>query len=103
MSKRFGGRYSPGLGPQDDNRNPAPTPQIRHRLAGRPKYVTFAALPFLFGAFFQDPTGMAGSLAAFGVIASAMWMTGEGWPPRPPIRSAASPAAPPSRASCSAA
>lgn len=78
MSKRFGGRYSPGLGPQDDNRNPAPTPQIRHRLAGRPKYVTFAALPFLFGAFFQDPTGMAGSLAAFGVIASAMWMTGEG-------------------------
>jgi hypothetical protein len=78
MSKRFGGRYSPGLGPQDDNRNPAPAPQIRHRLAGRPKYVTFAALPFLFGAFFQDPTGMAGSLAAFGVIASAMWMTGEG-------------------------
>ena len=28
MSKRFGGRYSPGLGPQDDNRNPAPTPQM---------------------------------------------------------------------------
>lgn len=78
MATRFGGRYSPDLGPQDDNRNPLPAAPIRHPLAGRPKYVTIAALPFLFGAFFQDPAGMAGSLAAFGVIASAMWMTGEG-------------------------
>lgn len=78
MAKRFGGRYSPGLEPQDGNRNPVPAAPIRHPLAGRPKYVTIAALPFLFGAFFQEPAGMAGSLAAFGVIASAMWMTGEG-------------------------
>lgn len=78
MAKRFGGRYSPGLGPQDGNRNPLPAAPIRHRLAGRPKYVTMAAVPFLLGAFFQDPAGMAGNLAAFGVIASAMWMTGEG-------------------------
>lgn len=78
MSKRFGGRRWPDLGPQDDNRNPAPAAPIRHPLASRPKYVTIAATPFLFGAFFQDPVGMAGGLAAFGVIASAMWMTGEG-------------------------
>ncbi|WP_347140010.1 5-bromo-4-chloroindolyl phosphate hydrolysis family protein [Paracoccus sp. SSK6] len=78
MAKRFGGRFSPGMGPQNGNLNPVPAAPIRHRLAGRPKYVTLAALPFLFGAFFQDPAGMAGSLAAFGVIASAMWMTGEG-------------------------
>ncbi|MTD99870.1 hypothetical protein GIY56_06200 [Paracoccus sp. YIM 132242] len=76
MAKRFGGRFSPGM--QQDNLNPAPAAPIRHRLAGRPKYVTMAAVPFLFGAFFQDPAGMAASLAAFGVIASAMWMTGEG-------------------------
>lgn len=76
MAKRFGGRYSPD--PQDGNRNPVPAAPIRHRLAGRPKYVTIAATPLLFGAFFQDPAGMAGNLAAFGVIASAMWMTGEG-------------------------
>ncbi|WP_207103067.1 5-bromo-4-chloroindolyl phosphate hydrolysis family protein [Paracoccus shandongensis] len=76
MAKRFGGRFSPGM--QDGNLNPVPAAPIRHRLAGRPKYVTIAALPFLFGAFFQDPAGMAGSLAAFGVIASAMWMTTEG-------------------------
>lgn len=78
MAQRFGGRYSPGLGPQDDNRNPPPAAPIRHPLASRPKYVTIAALPFLFGAFFQDPAGMAGNLAAFGVIASGMWMTREG-------------------------
>ena len=76
MAKRFGGRFSPGM--QKDNLNPAPPAPIRHRLAGRPKYVTIAAVPFLFGAFFQDPAGMAASLAAFGTIASAMWMTGEG-------------------------
>ena len=76
MAKRFGGRYSPD--PQKGNLNPVPAAPIRHRLAGRPKYVTMAAAPFLFGAFFQDPAGMAGSLAAFGVIASAMWMTTEG-------------------------
>lgn len=78
MAQRFGGRYSPGLGPQGDNRNPPPAAPIRHPLASRPKYVTIAALPFLFGAFFQDPAGMAGNLAAFGVIASGMWMTREG-------------------------
>lgn len=76
MAKRFGGRYSPQV--SNDTLNPVPAAPIRHRLAGRPKYVTMAALPFLFGAFFQEPAGMAGSLAAFGVIASAMWMTGEG-------------------------
>ncbi|WP_295043773.1 5-bromo-4-chloroindolyl phosphate hydrolysis family protein [uncultured Paracoccus sp.] len=78
MAKRFGGRFSPGLGPQDGNRNPVPAAPIRHRLASRPKYVTIAALPFLFGAFSQDPFGLASSLAAFGVIASGMWMTTEG-------------------------
>ena len=78
MAKRFGGRFSPGVGPQDGNVNPVASAPIRHRLAGRPKYVTMAAVPFLFSAFFQDPAGMAGNLAAFGVIASAMWMTREG-------------------------
>ncbi|MCF3973664.1 5-bromo-4-chloroindolyl phosphate hydrolysis family protein [Paracoccus sp. EGI L200073] len=49
-----------------------------HRLASRPKWVTIAATPFLFSAFFQAPLGMAIDLAAFGVIATAMWMTREG-------------------------
>lgn len=53
-------------------------PPIRHRLASRPKYVTMAAVPFLFGAFFHDPAGMVADLAAFGTLAGAMWMTGQG-------------------------
>jgi hypothetical protein len=77
MAKRFGGRFSPDA-LQNGNLNPIPDAPIRHRLAGRPKYVTMAAVPFLFSAFFQDPAGMAANLAAFGVIASAMWMTREG-------------------------
>lgn len=77
-ARRFGGRFSPGTGPQDGGTNPAPPARIRHRLASRPKYVTMAAVPFLFGAFFQDPAGMAASLAAFGTLASGMWMTGQG-------------------------
>lgn len=78
MAKRFGGRYSPDGRPQPGNRNPVPPAPIRHRLASRPKYVTLAATPLLFSAFFQDPAGMAGNLAGFGVIAAAMWMTAEG-------------------------
>ncbi|WP_374301113.1 5-bromo-4-chloroindolyl phosphate hydrolysis family protein [Paracoccus sp. (in: a-proteobacteria)] len=76
MAKRYGGRFSPD--PRNGNVNPVPSAPIRHRLASRPKYVTLAAIPFLFSAFFQDAAGMAGNLAAFGVIASAMWMTTEG-------------------------
>lgn len=78
MAKRFGGRFSPGERPQDGTLNPVPAAPIRHRLASRPKYVTLASVPLLFGAFFQDPSGMAANLAAFGMIASAMWMTGQG-------------------------
>ncbi|MBK4214686.1 5-bromo-4-chloroindolyl phosphate hydrolysis family protein [Paracoccus caeni] len=82
MSERFGGRYSPD-GSRRDHRNAEvqqtlPEPRIRHRLAGRPKWVTIASSPFLALAFFQSPTGMFTDLAAFGLIASGMWMTREG-------------------------
>ena len=36
------------------------------------------ATPFLLSAPFQDPVGMATSLAGFGIVAGAMWMTREG-------------------------
>lgn len=82
MSNRFGGRYSPD-GSRRDNRDDrfeptVPTGPIRHRLAGRPKWVTIASTPFLALAFFQSPVGMFSDLAAFGLIASGMWMTREG-------------------------
>lgn len=76
MAQRFGGKFSPGglTGVSD----PVPKVETRHRLQGRPKWITIAATPLLFGAFFQDPTGLVANLAGFGLIASGMWMTGEG-------------------------
>lgn len=75
MATRFGGRFSPDM-PRDQRR--APPGPMRHPLASRPKWVTIAASPFLLTAFFQAPLGMVTDLAAFGVIAAAMWMTREG-------------------------
>ncbi|MDP5307477.1 5-bromo-4-chloroindolyl phosphate hydrolysis family protein [Paracoccus spongiarum] len=72
MAGRFRGPHSPG---SDGGGLP---PSLRHRLATRPKWVTIAASPFLIAAFFQPPLGMVGSLAGFGLIATAMWLTREG-------------------------
>ena len=73
MARRHGGRFSP-----DDPTRPD-LPQVpRHPQEGRPKWVTLAAAPFLLGAFFQPAAGMVADLAAFGLIASGMWMTREG-------------------------
>ena len=80
MARNFGGRYSPD-GQRRAHRDDLPEmPQgpMQHRLESRPKWVTLAATPFLITAFFQPPAQMVGSLAAFGLIASAMWMTREG-------------------------
>lgn len=77
MSQRYGGRFSPEANRPDD----APRltkPDLRHRLSSRPKWVTLAATPFLFSAFFQTPAGMVADLAAFGMVAAGMWMTSEG-------------------------
>lgn len=85
MAIRYGGRYSPdpGLQGAGGRREPGSTtgpalPPMLHRLASRPKWVTLAATPFLAGAFFQPPLAMAADLAAFGLIALAMWLTREG-------------------------
>ena len=82
MAKRFGGRFSPqGSRPEGpDPRRPArPAPgELRHPLESRTRWVTIMAIPFLISAFWQDPTGLATQLIAFGTIASAMWMTREG-------------------------
>lgn len=75
MAQRYGGKFSPEGGAQVSTRSMAP---MRHRLASRPKWVTIAATPFLLGAFLQSPQGMVTDLAAFGLIALGMWMTGEG-------------------------
>lgn len=77
MSQRYGGRHSPDPVGPDQGSVPLKT-DLRHRLSGRPKWVTLAATPFLLTAFFQPPLEMFGDLAGFGMIAAGMWLTREG-------------------------
>ncbi|KGJ06702.1 5-bromo-4-chloroindolyl phosphate hydrolysis protein [Paracoccus halophilus] len=81
MAKRFGGRHSPQGRAEGSGAGPAPRArpgEARHPLESRTRWVTIMAIPFLISAFWQDPMGLATHLAAFGTIASGMWMTREG-------------------------
>ncbi|QBX33739.1 hypothetical protein E4191_02645 [Paracoccus liaowanqingii] len=82
MGKRITGRFSPDSllknNLPDGPPRAALPPTPRHPHEGRPKWITLAASPFLLGAFFQGATGMVTDLAAFGLVASGMYMTREG-------------------------
>lgn len=88
MAKRFGGKYSPDSRNDDRDRDfrggdprdlPRPSPRDGHHpLESRTVWITAAAMPLLVSAFFQEPFGLATSLAGFGILASGMWMTREG-------------------------
>ena len=83
MARRFGGRFSPTPGARADAPDPRalarPVPgELRHPYESRTSWVTVMATPFLLSAPFQDPLGMATSLAGFGITATAMWLTREG-------------------------
>ncbi|TCO73015.1 5-bromo-4-chloroindolyl phosphate hydrolysis family protein [Rhodovulum euryhalinum] len=79
MAQRYGGKFSPDPRPGD-----APAP--RHpfhdkrasRAGGRANVMFFAPLPLVPRAFFSDPTGLALTLTAFGVLILAAWLTREG-------------------------
>ena len=73
MAQRFGGRYSPGA--QDV---PQPKGPATHPLESRVKWITIAAIPFLIGAFWQEPVGLVTNLAAFGIVALGGLLTREG-------------------------
>ena len=82
MAKRITGRFSPENLLKNNLPGQLPRPALpptpRHPHEGRPKWITLAASPFLLGAFFQGATGMVTDLAAFGLVASGMYMTREG-------------------------
>ena len=76
MAERFGGKYSP-----DGARSDLDTPyrgKRRTRVGGRANLLFFAPLPLAIRAFWQEPTGLALMLAAFGVLILAAWLTREG-------------------------
>lgn len=74
MSQRFSGRYSPNSAKQTP-----PSAIARPHPVGARVNLLFV-LPFAFAirAFFQDPTGLALNLAAFGCLMLAAWLTREG-------------------------
>ncbi|MBS9715700.1 5-bromo-4-chloroindolyl phosphate hydrolysis family protein [Pseudohalocynthiibacter aestuariivivens] len=80
MAQRFGGKYSPDDAP-DISGAPQKSPfhgQRRSRVGGRVNFLFLAPLPLAFRAFFQDPTGLALNLLAFGTLILAAWLTRDG-------------------------
>ena len=80
MAKRFGGQHSPSperplAGREIGQRPPAP---VKHRLEGRPFWITLAAAPFLLAAFGDGVTGLVRALGAFALIAASAMLTREG-------------------------
>lgn len=76
MSKRFGGRYSPDAQPSDTPRGI--TPARPHPVGARVNFLFLLPFAFAVKAFFQEPTGLALNLAAFGLLMLAAWLTREG-------------------------
>lgn len=76
MAERFGGRFSPA--PHGADAAPPPRPAGPSRAERRTGWLYAVALPFALKAFFQDPTGLARNLAAFGLLVAAAWLTREG-------------------------
>ncbi|MCP5038073.1 MAG: hypothetical protein GY945_10785 [Rhodobacteraceae bacterium] len=80
MAQRFGGQHSPD-GPNDEAPGAAKNPfdgKTRTRAGGRVNFLFLVPLPLVVTAFFREPTGMAISLAAFGLLILAAWLTREG-------------------------
>lgn len=79
MAQRYGGEHSPGGQPKNtaptrrpfDGKEPA-------RSAGRVNFLFLAPLPLAIRAFFQDPAGLAMTLAAFGLLIGSAWLTRDG-------------------------
>ncbi len=83
MAQRYGGRHSP-------EPKPGPTPahppsqaspyagQVRTKAGGRVNFLFLAPLPLAVRAFFLAPVGLAMTLAAFGLLILAAWLTREG-------------------------
>jgi len=80
MAQRFGGKYSPGgsdASPQSSPQGPY-SGKRRSRVGGRVNLLFIAPAPLAIRAFFSDPAGLAGNLAAFGLLMLAAWLTREG-------------------------
>ncbi|HDR27855.1 5-bromo-4-chloroindolyl phosphate hydrolysis family protein [Rhodovulum sp.] len=81
MAQRYGGRYSPDPRPDDGSAPPPRHPfqgQRAARSRGRANLMFVVPLALVPRAFLSDPTGMALTLMALGVLLLAAWLTREG-------------------------
>ncbi|WP_296474033.1 5-bromo-4-chloroindolyl phosphate hydrolysis family protein [Roseinatronobacter sp.] len=74
MSQRFSGRYSPNAANQTSQAAIARP----HPVGARVNILFVMPFAFAIRAFFQDPTGLALNLAAFGCLMLCAWLTREG-------------------------
>lgn len=81
MSRRFGGKYSPGGSSGSSPGAPAKGAfqgARRTRAGGRVNLLFLAPLPLIWAAFTSGPTGLLLNLAALGILMLAAWLTREG-------------------------
>jgi F0F1-type ATP synthase membrane subunit c/vacuolar-type H+-ATPase subunit K len=81
MAQRYGGEHSPEQGKSGSKHATQKSPfegQRRTRAGGRVNFLFLAPLPLAALAFFRAPTAMALSLAGFGLLILAAWLTREG-------------------------
>ena len=79
MAQRYGGQHSPEpkSGPKPSQAGPY-AGQVRTKAGGRVNFLFLAPLPLAVRAFFLAPVGLAMTLAAFGLLILAAWLTREG-------------------------
>ncbi|MFV0291707.1 MAG: 5-bromo-4-chloroindolyl phosphate hydrolysis family protein [Paracoccus sp. (in: a-proteobacteria)] len=75
MAQRYRGPHSPGIGVPSSQTQPG---WEHHPYTSRTKWITIAATPFLFSAFWQPPLGMLANLTGFGLVALGAYFTKEG-------------------------
>ncbi|MGH1330911.1 MAG: 5-bromo-4-chloroindolyl phosphate hydrolysis family protein [Paracoccaceae bacterium] len=85
MAQRYGGKFSPEDAPKNtgassnDSLPKRPFDGARRtRAGGRVNLLFVAPLPLLIAAFTSDPIGLGGTLASFGALILAAWLTREG-------------------------
>ncbi len=77
MAQRYQGQFSPNSG---GNTPPPVKPAKKPRIIGKTRawFLFVAPLPMAIRAFFFEPSGMAITLAGFGTLILAAWLTREG-------------------------
>ncbi len=78
MSQRYGGKFSPSGSPNTAPETPPVIGARKTKIGARSNALFIAPLPIALFAFSKPATGLALSLAAFGILMAAAWLLREG-------------------------